>query len=423
MADFGFDAFQQPATQNTATSNPMDFALKSQALQQGAQSLQRNNIGLQSDKIGLYEKQLDIMNQAMGRHVGDPNLKWGDIVDEIHNGMASHPDIFDAKMATDIISQGPKIPPGATPQQEAAAVNQWLIQHLSVTVPGQQHLKGLLGGSNDVKDAQGNVTNQSDAQAYQSRFTGSPQGTPGVSGTQIQQPGTGAPGAPQQQQPGHGIPQMNQFDAQKGATSTDAYTKAQAFANTWQSRINPMIKAYHILDQYHEGQDNTATGPWSGTVQEVGRRLVQMGLITNPAAIEGIAQKDQLFKYLAQVAAQNGTGGNTDMQRELGIETSPNQNQSVEGARALLKNTIGLTRMEHAKVLNFQKSGRNPSQYSDYAPQFSTQFDPAGFTNDLEESPGAPIRMMRKNGASQEQIERYKRSATMLHETPGLTGE
>jgi hypothetical protein len=79
--------------------------------------------------------------------------------------------------------------------------------------------------------------------------------------------------------------------------------------------------------------------------------------------------------------------------------------------------------MEHAKVLNFQKSGRSPAQYSDYAPQFSTQYDPNGFTNDLESSAGDPVREMRSKGASQDQIDRYKRSAIMLHETPGLTGE
>jgi hypothetical protein len=161
---------------------------------------------------------------------------------------------------------------------------------------------------------------------------------------------------------------------------------ARARAANYGSDIYPMTELLSKL----ETLGPTGTGPGTHDLNTM-RSFVQSNLNWLPGAdkIIGdptkIATYNEAEKYATQLAGSRASmfGHGTDQALATSLVGSPNTHISNLAGVDLTKAIIGLRRMEQAQILDADKQGVQPGQYSTWASRWATNVDPRAFMVDL----------------------------------------
>jgi hypothetical protein len=175
---------------------------------------------------------------------------------------------------------------------------------------------------------------------------------------------------------------------------TAQYLQAQAGATTFKPRTFALEQAMHALD-------NADTGPGSETVNHIKSFL----LAQSPESLKQylpnvdptkIRDYDEAVKYLAQYARSQPGAANSDMQSQLSQTANASTHISPAAAQAVVRNTLGLERMNQAAYLEFNRT--HPAGSGSQFPRWLTQEflpnqDPRGFSwDDMSSSQRAAVK-------------------------------
>jgi hypothetical protein len=172
--------------------------------------------------------------------------------------------------------------------------------------------------------------------------------------------------------------------SQEFEASTNQYNQASAAANSFRQRTFALEQAAHALE-------NADTGPGSETVNHIKSFL----LAQSPDAIKSklpgvdvskIQSYDEAVKYLAQYARSQPGAANSDMQTQLAQTANASTHISAAAAQQVVKNTLGLERMQQAALQQFNQTHPEPGSGQQFSRWMTSQFlpnnDPRGFSWD-----------------------------------------
>jgi len=148
------------------------------------------------------------------------------------------------------------------------------------------------------------------------------------------------------------------------------YAAASEAANGYQQRVFPLEQAAAALQ-------TASTGPGTGTIEHIKSFLVGQGVW--PGGPNKVASYDEAVKYLAQWAARQPGASGSDMRTELSQVANPSTKISNLAARDVVRNALGLERMQQAAIQAFPGGAQNAGQYDQYQRTFATTHDPRGF--------------------------------------------
>ena len=155
-----------------------------------------------------------------------------------------------------------------------------------------------------------------------------------------------------------------------GGKAGDLFANDQAAAALYGARTFPLKQAIPLMDKLGEG----GTGPGSETLNH----LKSFFLTQTPQSLKdlgatpdkiNVANYDELKKYLTQYAQRQAEalGPHTNQGLSTTLTGQPNVEISNMAGAQLLRATLGVERMNHAKTLAFMQSGKTPDQYPSFA--------------------------------------------------------
>lgn len=167
------------------------------------------------------------------------------------------------------------------------------------------------------------------------------------------------------------------------AGATDQYVQAQTAANSFKNRSFALEQASHALE-------NADTGPGSETVNHIKSFLSAQSPESLKKYLPGvdpdkIQAYDEAVKYLAQYARSQPGAANSDMQSQLSQTANASTHISPAAAQQVVKNTLGLERMNQAALTEFNRthpdgSGRLYPRW--LTNEFLPSQDPRGYSWD-----------------------------------------
>lgn len=181
---------------------------------------------------------------------------------------------------------------------------------------------------------------------------------------------------------------------EEATSAAQLFSRERARAANYANDIWPLEKTLEGLEKL--GPEGI--GPGTDELNTV-KTFLKANLPNLPGVkdidIDKIKNFDETKKYMIQmagpVAASFGHG--TDQATNLGLSASPNTKISQLAAVDLTKANIMLRRMEHARYLDFMKSGLPANRFPDYAAKWVTErrgpngdswkIDPRAFGIDL----------------------------------------
>lgn len=177
--------------------------------------------------------------------------------------------------------------------------------------------------------------------------------------------------------------QKAETEAHAKAIGTAGDVSSQQYSNDLVAAANfprtslPLTKAIPLLDQL--GQ--TGTGPGTDTWNHAMSFFQSMGIpISDPNNIKAF---DEVKKYLTDNVNQTGDRSTND---KLAASFAGNPSVEVSNAAAsdVAKTTLAMQRFKQAQILSYANQPNHaPEGYSQYAKDFSSQYDPRAFGIDL----------------------------------------
>jgi hypothetical protein len=243
----------------------------------------------------------------------------------------------------------------------------------------------------------GNVTGPAfnpDGTPAQTAPAGAPR-VPGVVGANGQPVGpqnpprlaAATPGGPIPGPPG-GLPEF-----QKGAATQLGVANARG-AN-FQTDMFPLNQALEALKNAPSGKGSQAVHDASSYINTFAPPLLQkvLSFISPLMTKDEVIAFDEAKKYLTQGTL--GTAGATRSNEGLSTAgaASPSTEITKEAAQLVLKGMIGLRRMEHEGLLEFNNSGKPPGDLPGFLTKFATNADPRVYMFDKMD-PAARIKMI-----------------------------
>jgi hypothetical protein len=406
----------------------LDLASKVNQNRLQQQAIQSNSIGVDNAQVDLMMKRLGILKSTISSYLGDPGIGREDLTKKISSGVV------------DLVKQGILSPAHATealtnipsdPQRQAVHLRNLFTQTQDAIQKGQN----FQGSVTAIPDQAGNRLLQPPGYPglpVQDRGYVPNQIAPGTPTAQTDptKPNYGAPGltppiAPPglQQGPGsmpQGQPPQPQQRVRPAATQPPAQVPAQApqsapgqpvitglppdvvaargaaaqdysagiqNAGRYAQRVNPLRSAIPILERMKETEIGPTTEKWNeikSAAQSLGAGTL-LGI--DP---EKIRDRNELKKYFAQYSAQVGAtmgGPKTNEGLASAVTSNPNVTMDRLSALELSKVALGMERMQHTAVREFQslvsKGVRQPGDYSKFMADFASEYDPRGFVYDL----------------------------------------
>lgn len=189
--------------------------------------------------------------------------------------------------------------------------------------------------------------------------------------------------------------------AAEAEASVSHLSQARDVANTYQTRMQPLLSAQAALQ-------DAKTGAGSGALNSV-RQIV--GSFT-PAQLEGVrsfiglgtdqgdASYDEAKKYLTAYAANTPGANRSDAGGATAASANASVNISPLAAQQVVRAAIGLERMRQAQTMEFNQSGQPGSAYDRYQSGAAAKADPRAFMAD-HQTPDERKTMLDKMTASQ----------------------
>lgn len=168
----------------------------------------------------------------------------------------------------------------------------------------------------------------------------------------------------------------------EAAQSVAALSDARAKGASFQDRMTPLLQAQEAL----------RANPTSGINSDVRNKLGQLyqqyaygagtGFNMGLGSPEQQAAYDIATKDLLQNSRSSGT--HTDQDAAQSAKANPSMTMQPQARDAVIRMGVAMQRMEQAKLLSFEASGKTGGQYSKYAAQMSSNIDPRAFMADQQ---------------------------------------
>lgn len=176
------------------------------------------------------------------------------------------------------------------------------------------------------------------------------------------------------------------------AGSAQQMNRDQIASTFYPNRTNQLKQAIEKMDKLEKL--GSGTGPGTDVLNHFRSFL----LANTPDALQNLygtdkeklktANFEELKKYLVQYAqgAAAGVGPQTNQGLMTTLTGNPNTELSSIAVSDLLRATLGVERMNHAKVLNWnlnRPKDMTPDQYLDFTTQWATKADPNAYILDM----------------------------------------
>lgn len=208
---------------------------------------------------------------------------------------------------------------------------------------------------------------------------------PGDAASRVQGPVTST-GAPTQVSKAATYgPQPVQTDLGSGqgttlSTNQAAFTADQQGSAAKLAGLRPLQTALPLIEKL----SNTAFGPGSAGWSQVKAGLITSGII--PANTTDVDMRQEVNKYLHVYSGQARGAERSDQGLQQATASTPNLDLTQGANLALVKNQIGMDRMDAALPLAFDKlhpTLPEKAQYGTYKSQYYQNQDPKAFQFDL----------------------------------------
>lgn len=404
----------------SANAGPFDFQNKLLDFQQKQQQVQANDIKLATERFGA-------INNAASGLLSDPDLGTKDVTSKLWDtlGRLTKGDTMTAQHAVQFMQQFP-----SDPRQQAQAIKNVYSQTLGPWEKGKAWLgentpQNVGGGTKFIQQpAFGNgapqdkgfipntlqpgtptVNSNPNSPDYGRETTMGVYGNPPVQGGPASVPATnGAPARAKvpssatvvgddegvksgvYETPNRPVTKLAPGEGTALEGSATAYNDAMTAAGKYAQRVNPLRQAIPILEKMKD----TEVGPTSERWNDIKSAAVTLGA-GKLAGIDPDKIKDynELKKYFTQYASQAAAtlGPKTNDGLATAVTSNPNVHMDKLSATELSKVALGIERMQHAAVLEFndqvQKGKAQPGTFNRFMLQWATKQDPRAFVYDI----------------------------------------
>jgi hypothetical protein len=158
------------------------------------------------------------------------------------------------------------------------------------------------------------------------------------------------------------------------AANQAAFVNDQQAASAKFANIRPLQNALPLISQL----SNTSFGPGSAQFNQVKAGLITAGII--PADTADVAVRQEVNKYLNVYASAARGADRSDQGLNQALHSNPGLDLTQPANLALVKNQIGMDRMDAAAPIAFNG---DKAQYNSYKSTYYQNNDPRAFSFDL----------------------------------------
>lgn len=208
---------------------------------------------------------------------------------------------------------------------------------------------------------------------------------------------------------------FNAAEEAVGVGSGQDLVEARRRSANYQNDIYPLQQAIPLL----ESLGDKGVGPGTETINQLKSFVLSNlpGVKASDPGFDKVQDFEKLRKYFTQIVNSSGSTGTND-KLAAAFAGNPSVGISKAASDVLVKSAFALRRMEQAKQIAWEKSGKPANQFSSFITRMSNELDPRAFGFDLMD--GDKQRKLLKS-LKPDEYEKFRRSIEIAKESGSIT--